>query len=153
MQPLKYAVSIILYNDKKQFLVVKRPEEERDLGGIWGFPAVSFDPSMESFDGAVARVGREKLNCEVEPVGRLPITIIQERDGYDLLLIDYKCRVVKGEPDVRKARTSATKYADQKWTSDPGILMEGAEKGSCCIQLFLHDIGLWPREKFRTSLK
>lgn len=152
MQSLRYAVSLVIYRNEKEFLVVKRPEEDKEIGGLWGLPASRFDPKTETPDQAVLRASREKLNCGVEVAERLPLVIIQKRRGYDLMLIDYICRLLKGEPDVSKARTQGTVYVDQKWVSDPKVLLKIAEKGSICAQIFLNHLGVLPAERLRTSL-
>jgi 8-oxo-dGTP pyrophosphatase MutT (NUDIX family) len=153
LQQLRYAVSFIMYRNDKEFLVVKRPPEDEELGGIWGLPATTFDSKSESPDEAVLRAAREKIGCEIKITRRLPEIMIQQRHGYDLMLMDYECKLVSGEPDVHKAKTTGTKYIDKKWTSDPRATLEaGAKRGSICIQLFLYDKGLWPREKWITKL-
>ena len=154
-KPLRYAVSFTVYrNNNKEFLVVKRPKDSNDElnSGIWGLPATNFDTKKEAPDEAVVRGGIEKLGCKIEPVRRLPISMVQEREDYDLLMIDYECRLVSGEPDVNTAHTSGTKYVEQMWVKDPKILYDAAKKGSACVQLFLFDKGLLKRENFITKL-
>jgi len=152
MQELKFAVSIIIYRNNEEFLVTKRPETDNEFGSFWGLPASGFDPKKETPDQAAERVAREKLGCEVEILERIPLAFIQKRQGYDLLLIDYICRLKSGEPDVKKANTTGTVYTGQKWTKDPSILKPIAENGSICAQLFLNHKGLWPKEKFITKI-
>ncbi len=152
LSPIRYAVSFIIYNDNSQFLIVKRPKEDKELGDIWGLPAASFLIGDETPEEAVVRGGMEKLNCVIEPFERLPLTMIQERSGYSLMMIDYKCRLIKGKADASKAHTKGTKYTDQKWTSDPKLLMPGAQKGSACIQIFLLALGLLDVSKLKTKL-
>ncbi len=76
MQPLRFAVSFIIYDKKKRFLVVKRSETDLELDGIWGLPATGFDPLKETFDEAVVRGGKEKLNCFIKPIRRLPLVFV-----------------------------------------------------------------------------
>ena len=78
--------------------------------------------------------------------------MIQERKDYSLLMIDFECNLIKGEPDANKAATQGTKYVDQKWTSDLNMLIDGANKGSACIQLFLNDKGIFNSKNFKTEL-
>ena len=42
-KPTKYVVAVILKNkdNPDDFLVVKRPDDDPDLGGHWGFPAAT----------------------------------------------------------------------------------------------------------------
>lgn len=150
---LRFAVSFTIYkNGSKEFLSVERPKEDKELGDVWGLPATNFDMAKESMEDAVRRGGLEKLNCRIEPIRRIPVAMIQERYGYDLLLVDYECRLVEGEPDVSKATISGTRYVSQKWTSDPRTLKEAAKKGSVCSQLFLFDKGLLGRKELVTKL-
>jgi len=151
MNPLKYAVSIIVYKNDKEFLTVKRPSEDR-MGDSWGLPASGFDPKKESPDQAALRTAKEKLNCEVQVIERIPLVMIQKRPDYDLMLIDYICKLKAGEPDVKKAQTQGTVYSDQKWTDDPKTLEDIAEKGSICTQLFLNHLGILSLDKLKTSL-
>jgi hypothetical protein len=68
------------------------------------------------------------------------------------MLIDYICRLAKGEPDVNKARTQGTIYVDQKWVTDPKVLLKIAERGSICAQLFLNHLGILPLERLKINL-
>ena len=45
-KPVKCVVAVILKNadNPDQFLVVKRPDNDPDLGGHWGFPAATMKP-------------------------------------------------------------------------------------------------------------
>ena len=154
MNELKIAVSFIIYNEKGEFLAIKRPPEDEELGPLWGLPATNVQLKKESLDEAVLRDAMEKLNCKVTISERLPLAMIQKRQGYDLLLLDYKCDLVPGQvPDVKKAKTKGTKYTAQQWTKNTEMLFEIAKKGSICTQLFLNYLGKWPLESFVTELK
>ena len=48
-------------------LLVRRPEDDESLPGVWGLPAASLAGS-ESEEDAVRRAGREELGVEVVPV-------------------------------------------------------------------------------------
>lgn len=54
---MRHAVSFIICNDKDEFLIIKRPESDKELGPVWGLPATNFDPRKESLDDAVVRGG------------------------------------------------------------------------------------------------
>lgn len=152
-KPLKYAVSFTLYNPKneKEFLIVKRPPEAEDHPNMWGFPA-TMAMIGELPEACLKRAGKEKLGVIIEPTEFVG-AIAQERKYFVLYLMHFKAILKEGEPDVRKAATKGTKYVDQKWTSDPKDLFPIAEKGSICVQLFLHHLGLWPRKKFIYKLE
>jgi len=172
MKPIRYAVSLVLYNpkNKTEFLVVKRPKGDVEFPDVWGLPATTLEAG-ELPEHGVNRCGNEKLSCKIaatEFIGAM----VQERKDYILCMMDFKARIVNGEPDVSKANTrrifnknpsvmenlrsspitKGTKYVDQKWTSHPEELMSECEAGSCCTQVFLNHLGLWPREKFITRL-
>lgn len=149
---VRYAVSFIIYDPKGNFLVVKRPKGDKELPLVWGLPATNYDPRKETPEKAVIRGAKEKLNCEVEIFRALPQSMIQDRKGYSLMMMDYECRLIGGTPDVNAARTKGTRYIEQKWVSDLDILVEGKEKGSACIQLYFADKGLMDPREFKTSI-
>ncbi len=151
---VKHTISIILTDPGKpgQFLIVKRPSEDADLGGCLGFPSVTLQPGEFPVEAA-RRVAVEKLSCEAVPT-RFLGTMFQRRNSYDLFLSDIEMRLDGGkQPDVIKSNTKVTKYTDQKWTSDPMELMPAAIKGSCCASIFLTDCGMLDRSEWIASLE
>lgn len=84
----KYVVAAILKNKQNpdEFLVVKRPDDDPDLGGHWGFPAATMKPG-ELPEEAAKRICKEKLNCEAEATRFLGI-MFQKRNSYDIFLMD-----------------------------------------------------------------
>lgn len=137
MKPIKFAIAIFLVNPNKdkEFLIVKRPADDDRLPNVWGLPAVTVKDS-ELPEGVVRRIGREKLNTDVEPTEFLGIKRA-DRGDYDLILMDVKARLTGKEPSVQKAQTINTKYVDQKWTNDMSLLIEAASKGALCSQIVL----------------
>lgn len=136
----KYAVAIVLrkkINDKK-FLVVKRSFQEKEHPGMWGFPAISFNPP-ELPENALKRIGEEKLNCKIEPFSFLDV-IFQERPYGELILLLYEAYVKEGNVNVKKAKK--TNYIEQKWSEDFQILLPISKKGSACAQIFLKKLGI-----------
>jgi ADP-ribose pyrophosphatase YjhB (NUDIX family) len=153
-KPIKYSVAIILHDTKRQgkFLVVKRPNDDVDLGGEFGFPATTLQTG-ELIEDAAKRICREKLDCEGIPT-RFLGAMYQERNGYDIFLMDLDVTLVGSkEPDVRTADTEHTAYVDQYWSDNPLDLMPSAKSGSCCSSIFLTDRGLLDRNKWVESLK
>ena len=150
---IKYVVAVVLKNkdNPDEFLVVKRPDDDPDLGGAWGFPAATMQPG-ELPEEAARRICKEKLNCEAEPSRFLGI-MFQKRNSYDIFLMDVDMMLTKGQPDVHGARTEHTAYVDQKWSADPNDLMSSAKHGSCCSSIFLTDRGLLDREEWIASLE
>jgi 8-oxo-dGTP pyrophosphatase MutT (NUDIX family) len=151
---IKYTVAVILTDKKRpgEFLAVRRPPEDRDLRGEWGFPATSTLPG-ELPEDCARRICRIKLGCEAEPKRLLGI-MFQKRNSYDIFLMDIEMELAEGsEPDINKADTNLTKYVDQKWTDDPMVQMPAAKNGSCCSSIFLTDRGLLERDKWIASLE
>jgi 8-oxo-dGTP pyrophosphatase MutT (NUDIX family) len=149
----KYVVSVILKKaNPDQFLVVKRPDDDPDLGGHWGFPAATMKPG-ELPEQAAKRICREKLNCDGEVTRFLGI-MFQKRNNYDIFLMDVDVLLADGqEPDVFAANTEHTAYVDQKWSSDPEDVRASANGGSCCSSIFLTDRGLLDKDDWIASLE
>jgi 8-oxo-dGTP diphosphatase len=111
-------------------LLVRRPDDDESLPGVWGLPAVSLAPG-ESEEDAVRRAGREKLGVDVEPgapMGR--------EDG----MTDWTARVSAGEPAVPQPGPN-TQYADLRW-GQPAELVPAAREGSLCCRVLLRARGL-----------
>jgi len=150
----KYVVAVILKNkaNPDQFLVVKRPDDDPDLGGHWGFPAATMMPG-ELPEQTAKRICKEKLNCGAETTRFLGI-MFQKRNSYDIFLMDVDMILLDGEePDVRAATTKNTAYVGQKWSSDPEDLRTSANGGSCCSSIFLTDKGLLDKDAWIASLE
>jgi len=153
-KPIHYAVAVVIKNaaNPNEFLVVRRPESDPDLGGNWGFPAVTLKEGELPEQGA-ERACREKLHCNAKATRFLGV-MHQKRNGYDIALMDIEMWLDGNElPDVRTATTKNTKYTDQKWSIDPMDLMPSAQHGSCCSSIFLNDCGLLDRSAWIASLE
>lgn len=149
---VKYVIAVVLKNKNNDFLVVKRPDDDLDLGGHWGFPAVTMKPG-ELPEQAARRVCKEKLNCDAEPTRFLGL-MFQKRNNYDIFLMDIDMLLADGqEPNVQASTTDRTAYVDQKWSSDPQDLMASAREGSCCSSIFLTDRGLMGKDEWVSTLE
>lgn len=151
---VKYVVAVVLKNEENpnEFLIVKRPDDDPDLGGHWGFPASTMK-SGELPEQAAMRICKEKLGCEAEVTRFLGI-MFQKRNSYNLFLMDIDMVLAKGQrPDVHSSTTENTAYVDQKWSTDPEDLRKSADGGSCCSSIFLTDRGLLDREDWIASLE
>ena len=151
---VKYVVAVVLKNTSNpdEFLVVKRPDDDPDLGGHWGFPATSMK-SGELPEQAAKRICKEKLNCDAE-VTRFLGLMFQKRNSYDIFLMDVDMLLKEGQqPDVHTATTENTAYVDQKWSTNPLDLMPAAKEGSCCASIFLGDRNLLNRDDWVASLE
>ncbi len=151
---IKYVVAVVLKNKQNpdEFLVVRRPDDDPDLGGHWGFPATTMKPG-ELPEQAARRICREKLGCDAEVTRFLGI-MYQKRNSYDIFLMDIDMVLADGQqPDVGAAETENTAYVEQKWSTDPMDLMTSAKGGSCCSSIFLTDKNLLDREEWISSLE
>jgi 8-oxo-dGTP diphosphatase len=111
-------------------LVVRRPDDDEDLPGVWGLPAVSL-AAGESEEDAVRRAGRDKLGVELEPV---------ERVGSDGTMTDWEARILSGEPAVPQPGPH-TQYTQLRW-GEPSDLKPAAQQGSLCCRVLLRARGL-----------
>ena len=111
-------------------LLVRRPDDDKDLPGAWGLPAVSL-AAGESEEQAVLRAGRDKLGVEVEPV---------ERVGSERTMSDWEARIVAGEPAVPQPGPH-TQYAELRF-GEPADLVPAARRGSLCCRVLLRARGL-----------
>ncbi len=137
MKPTKFSVAVFLINPEniQEFLIVKRPPDDERLPNVWGLPAVTIKGN-ELPEDAARRIGKEKLNTEIKPIGFLGIKRV-DRGDYDFILMDIKAELIGPQPLVKEAVTQNTKYVDQQWVSDIDILKEAASKGSLCSQIIL----------------
>ena len=111
-------------------LLVRRPDDDDSLPGVWGLPAVSLEPG-ESEEDAVRRAGRDKLGVEVEPL---------EPVGSEGSMTDWQARVAGGEPAVPQPGPN-TQYTDLRW-GEPAELVPAAREGSLCCRVLLRARGL-----------
>jgi 8-oxo-dGTP diphosphatase len=140
VKPLNNAVSLVIKDDKDRFLVVKRPNNPNDeLGGVWGFPAVTLKEGESEAEGC-KRIGDTKLGVEIKLGNRIGDGE-DERKKYNLHLADYEARIINGVPKVPQPDTSVTQYEECQFTNDPKLLYPAAQKGSVCTQVFLKSIG------------
>lgn len=153
-KPIKYVVAAILKrrNIPDEVLVVKRPDDDPDLGGHWGFPATTMDPG-ELPEQAAKRIVKEKLNCDAEVTRFLGI-MFQKRNSYDIFLMDVEMVLAEGQdPNIHESDTEHTAYVHQKWSTDPEDLRASANGGSCCSSIFLTDRGVLDRDDWIASLE
>ncbi len=117
-----------------RWLLVRRPDDDPELPGVWGLPAGS-DAEGEMDDALVRRIGREKLGVETEDLGRLSEGHI-DRTGYRLDMRLHAARIVAGEPRVPQPVPGVTQYSEWGW-KPPVELRDGARRGSLCCRLAL----------------
>ena len=144
MKPMRHAVAYVIYRpgdmNRNDILIVKRPDDDPDLPGVWGLPAVSVR-NDESFELAVRRAGRQKLGVILDFddnrrddgfVGRDVI----EMENCLLHMEVYEARIVRGEPFVPQLDKGVTQYVGWKWGTASDIY-DAANKGSLCSRIYL----------------
>ena len=129
---MKRSISLVI-EGPAGLLLVRRPDDDESLPGVWGLPAASLREGESEHD-AVMRAGREKLGVEVEPV--TPVGT-DERAGQTMR--DWAVRVVEGEPEVPQAGRG-TQYAELRW-GDHAELAPAARAGSLCARALLRAVG------------
>jgi 8-oxo-dGTP pyrophosphatase MutT (NUDIX family) len=111
-------------------LLVRRPDDDDSLPGVWGLPASTLGEA-ESDEDTVRRAGREKLGVEVVPVRAI---------GTDGSMTDWEARIESGSPAVPQPGPN-TQYAELRW-GDPLELAPAARQGSLCSRVLLRARGL-----------
>ena len=111
-------------------LLVRRPQGDASLPGVWGLPAASLTEE-ESEEEAVRRAGREKLGVEVAPVR--PV-------GSEGRMTDWETRILAGTPSVPQPGPN-TQYTELRW-GEPSELVPAARQGSLCSRALLRARGL-----------
>ncbi len=124
-------------------LAVRRPADDEALPGVWGLPAASLREG-ENWEGAVRRLGDEKLGLELLPVIALAQSRL-ERPDYLLDMRLYEVRILNGTPRVPQPDRTVTQYVDWRWSRSEELL-DGARRGSLCCRLYLGLLGrAWER--------
>ena len=115
-------------------LLVRRPDDDEDLPGVWGLPAATLAQG-ESEEDAVRRAGRDKLGVEVRPLRAV---------GVDGFMTDWQAELVSGKPAVPQPGPH-TQYAELRW-GEPSQLVPAARRGSLCSRVLLRARGMdWGR--------
>lgn len=117
-----------------RWLLVRRPDDDEDLPGVWGLPAGSAAPG-ESEEALVRRIGREKLGVTLRPVAALA-SGGTDRADYRLEMTLWGAEVEAGEIRVPQPVAEVTQYTASAWRA-PGALGPGAAQGSLCCRLGL----------------
>ena len=121
-KPVKQSVAVAVLKEG-QILLVRRPDDDDELPGIWGLPAGSLR-GRETVEDLIARIGRDKLGVKLVPVRRLA-SGMQERQGYQLKMELWEASM-EGGPQ----------YLQWQW-GPLDLLRSGAASGSLCCRLAL----------------
>ena len=125
----KRSVSLVI-EGPGGLLLVRRPDDDDSLPGVWGLPAATL-AGAESEQDAVRRAGREKLGVEVEPLRPL---------GREGTMTDWEAAILSGEPAVPQPGRH-TQYSELRWGAI-GDLVPAAREGSLCSRALLRARGL-----------
>jgi ADP-ribose pyrophosphatase YjhB (NUDIX family) len=138
---LKRSVSVVIERGER-VLLVRRPDDDESLPGLWGLPAATLHPG-ESEEDAVRRAGRIKLGVQVRPLSAIG-EAEEERPGYRVHMRDWRAEIEAGEPAVPQPG-DGTQYDALRW-GDPTELIPAAGAGSLCCRILLRSRGLtWSR--------
>jgi ADP-ribose pyrophosphatase YjhB (NUDIX family) len=133
VKPLKRSVALVIEGPDGRVLLVRRPEDDDSLPGVWGLPAATLHQG-ESEPAALLRVGREKLGVAVRPLR--PIGEDQaERADYRIVMRDWQAEIASGDPTVPQPGPG-TQYVELRW-GDPAELGPATEAGSLCARVLL----------------
>ena len=134
MKALKRSVSLVI-EGPGAVLLVRRPEHDESLPGLWGLPAATLHDG-ESEEDAVRRAGRDKLGVAVRPVRPLGEEAA-ERADHRIVMRDWLAEIASGEPAVPQPGTG-TQYVSWRW-GDPSELASAADAGSLCARVLLRE--------------
>jgi 8-oxo-dGTP diphosphatase len=125
---VKRSVSLVI-EGPAGVLLVRRPDDDESLPGVWGLPAASLREG-ESERDALLRAGLDKLGVEIEPL---------EPVGEEGRMRDWRARIVEGEPSVPQGK-DGTQYVELRW-GEPAELAPAARAGSLCARALLRAVG------------
>jgi 8-oxo-dGTP diphosphatase len=137
VKPRKRSVSLVI-EEPRGLLLVRRPDDDESLPGVWGLPAVSLEPGEREED-AVLRAGRAKLGVDVRPLAAIGEGEAG-RAGYVLAMRDWRVRIASGEPEVPQPGRG-TQYVELRW-GEVAELVPAARAGSLCCRVLLRERGI-----------
>jgi 8-oxo-dGTP diphosphatase len=132
VKPVKRSVSLVI-EGPEGILLVRRPDDDESLPGLWGLPAATLGPDERDED-AVRRAGRAKLGVDVRPL-RVIGEADEERPAYRIRMRDWMAAIEAGEPEVPQPG-EGTQYVSLRWGS-PADLVPAARAGSVCCRILL----------------
>jgi 8-oxo-dGTP diphosphatase len=137
VKPLKQSISLVI-EGPDGLLLVRRPEDDDELPGLWGLPATSLEEG-ETEEEAVRRAGRAKLGVEVRPLHPIG-EATDERPFYRIRMRDWEAQLVSGRPAVPQPGPG-TQYDELRW-GDAAELAPAARAGSVCCRVLLRSRGV-----------
>jgi ADP-ribose pyrophosphatase YjhB (NUDIX family) len=141
VKPLKRSVALVIERPGGALLLVRRPDDDESLPGLWGLPAATLGED-ESEQDALRRAGRDKLGVAIRPLR--PIGEDEdERAAYRLAMRDWEVAIDSGQPSVPQPGRG-TQYVEWRW-GDAGELRPAARAGSLCARVLLRERHLGSR--------
>lgn len=119
---VKHSVAVVVRRGP-QLLMLRRPDDDDELPGVWGLPAGSLGAGETSAD-VVQRVGNQKLGVDLE-AGQVLASGRQDRGSY-ILEMDL----------IAAGMTDTPTRGEWKW-AEPDVLEPGRRSGSLCCGLAL----------------
>ena len=86
---MSYASLVILFNDNKQILLLKRSRGVDSFAGMWGFPGGKREDGETSLDAAIREV-EEETTLKILPKDLAYIFTMQREPGKDLIFFIAK---------------------------------------------------------------
>ena len=126
LKRLKRSVAVLI-SEGSEFLVIRRPDNDDELPGIWGLPAGTLRDT-ETIQDVIRRIGEDKLGVTLTPIYRVA-TGLQDRAAYRLEMELWKVSM-QGTP----------KYPEWRW-APLEWLRHGMECGSLCCKLAVESKG------------
>jgi 8-oxo-dGTP diphosphatase len=77
-------------------ILVSRRRADQAMPHYWEFPGGKVEAG-EAPTAALTREVREELDCEVE-VGRIDEVVFYAYPAFDLVMLVYACRLIRGQP-------------------------------------------------------
>jgi hypothetical protein len=130
--PRKRSVSLVIRNSDS-VLLVRRPDDDESLPGVWGLPATSLKRG-ESEQDAVRRAGRQKLGVLVRPVRAIGEASASHEAG-EQAMRDWEAEITSGAPSVPQD-APGTQYVDLRW-GQVAELEPAARAGSLCARALI----------------
>jgi ADP-ribose pyrophosphatase YjhB (NUDIX family) len=134
VKPLKRSIALVI-EGPRGLLLVRRPDDDESLPGLWGLPAVTLAEG-ESEVEAAQRAGRDKLGVEVRPL-HVVGEEAAERERYRIVMRDWAVELIAGSPAVPQPG-SGTQYVGWRW-GEPHELVPAARAGSLCARVLLRE--------------
>jgi ADP-ribose pyrophosphatase YjhB (NUDIX family) len=134
------ALAVVQRGAPRRVLLVRRPDDDEELPGMWGLPAASCRAG-ETLEVTARRIGPLKLGVGIV-LGKQLASGKQVRTRYILEMSLFSATLDQAAPSLPAGREKgpvATMYADWRW-GDPRELADSARRGSLCCQLLLETL-------------